>query len=764
MQNLTTEEDVRTKFVYDWLRKNGIQPSDIDLEHRVVFQIGHGQFESENKEGRFDLLVKSSSGKNLILFEVKAPNIEINEAAIDQAVSYARVLKGNMAPIVVVTNSKVFDIYCSLTKNKINNINIEQTNFGDFYCSGSDMNIARAEALSILSQDDYFIRCLCKHLSDTELSRLSGDITDFKKYCSDLYIPLEEKPESDLDMVLVKGPPQSGKTNYICNAFYEFSEAGRKSLFFRAKSIKKGIISYLKEHVTGYLDAAANTSEKVTNNIISRGDVTIFIDGLNEVSRNERDDIICDIERIAALNVSFVISCTDSFVHTIKVDSYNNPSDIFKSKKDRKVKELEIPPLNSEIYRDVISHYQKVYKTKEKPKQRLNSVNAVGKFYQLISSGYSAQDLDSEYKVLINILEEKCKSILEIEQLNAKGALLYLAQDQAENSSGLNESLFCEMLTGKKFGILPDAFKTIGILEIQHGFVEFYDETYRDILLIEHCIENSNQDDVIQRLSSFPNLSISYTCLFKYLCFHRPPTSKIFELELDIQIKMIETITSYIRSCELANSHIVGLLLDLLMSGIKNDLITPERAESVLIFIADICNKQGEISVDYVKTQYILGYCSNTIVLPCTYEFEEHPSGFYNGEYLSDSIYNYLGWLFNKYLIEGYEVIFTSNYINEIKLAKELHGEKIIRFLEQFYGHLIDHIFNYDSGYCSYGSYLSVEIEHFRESGSSEGLKEAFEMLIELKSLLSNTPVFDGLIDEINGEFSFNDYLGRKLD
>jgi len=764
MQNLTTEEDVRTKFVYEWLRENGIQSSDIVLEHRVVFQVGHGQFETEKKEGRFDLLVKSPSGKNLILFEVKAPKIEVNEATIDQAISYARVLKGNMAPIVVVTNKKTFDIYCSLTKNKINNLNVAQTKSGKFYYSDNNLEVARAEAFEFLGQDNYFIKCVCKQLSSSEINRLSGKLGSLKKYCRDLYFSLDDKPELDLDILLITGPPQSGKTNYICNAYYEVTESNGIGLFFRARSIINGIIPYLKENITTHLNSASNASEALTNKLISSSNITIFIDGLNEVPRRERDNIISDIERIVQLKVSFVISCTDSFVYTIKTDLYNNPSDIFKKSKTNKFFELKIPSLSTQTYNNVIAHYQKVYKTTQKPKQRLSSINAVGKFYQLVDAGHSPMNLDSEYKVLTKILDDKCRSIIEIEQQDSKSALLYLAQEMANNTTKVKETLFSDLLTGKKFALLPDSFKSHGILEVIDGFVEFYDETYRDILLIEHYSENRSREEVIYKLSTLPNIDVSFTCLFKYLCFYNIPAPQVFKLELDIQIRMIETIMSYIKNRDHTNNHIISLLIDLVINGIEHDLIAPERAESVLKFIADICIEKIEISVDYAKTQYILGYCCGTIIQPCSYEFEEHPIGFYNGEFSPNSMYNYLGKLFFNYLIEGSESIFTRNYRCEIKLAKELYGEKIFSLLEVFYSNLVDHIFNYDSGYCHYGSYLSVEIENYKESGSSEELRYAHEILLELKNLLPNTPVFDEMINEINRECAFNDYLGRKLD
>ncbi len=755
MQNLITEEEVRTKFVYEWLKSVGFQASEIELERRVTFQLGRGEFTLEKKHGRFDVLIKSSTGINLILFEVKAPEVKLDEETIDQAVSYARVLKGNMAPIVVITNSKEMKVFCSLSKRHIKDIDINKTMSGQFHFRDKDLEDAKSEAILSLSKDSYFLRCICEQLSSAELSRLSGHIQDSKKYCKELYIPLVKKPDACMNFILVSGPPQSGKTNYICNSFYEVINNKEKALFFRAKSIKKGIVPYLKDNVTGLLDSTTHTSEIITKKLISGNDITIFIDGLNEVSRSERDEIMDDIARIWDRDVRFVISCTDTFVSSIKYDCYDDFSDIFKNSETNKFFELRMPALNEEKYNTVISHYQQVYKTNQQPKLMLSTVNTVGKFYHLINSGHTPDDLDSEYKILRAVLADKCKIISQIEQRNCKSALLYLANTMANSTYGVSSSSFCNEFMGNQYSILPDSFKNSGILEVCDDLVEFYDETYRDILLIEqYSTMNIQHDEVLEKLSNFENSDISLTCTFKYLCFYNIPISTIFKLELNTQITMIESIISYIRNCKLANSHIMGMLLDLTLHGIKNNLISPIGAEEILYFVAEVCIEQHEISIEHCKTQYILGYCSSTIDLSSAYELEEHPLGFYNGQNFNTSIYNYVGLLFNNYLIDHSNIIFSRGYVDEIKLALELYNENALGQLEIFFSELIDYIFNYDSGMCAYGSYLNVEIDNFRESGSYETLVEAFQILLQLKDLLSNTSLFDDLIEKINGELS----------
>lgn len=529
MEGNITEEEVRTKVVYEWLRCRGIQERQIQIERKVVFQVGHGQSDSK-RFGRYDLLVQSKAGKNLILFEVKAPGIKITHDAIDQAVSYARILKGNMAPIVVVTNGTECEVYNSLTKENIGFIDISNIMSGGFHYAGNEYEMIKSEAISILAKDSLFINYICMELSRTEIERLSGDISSAKKHCNELYVSLGVEYDGCYDVLLVSGPPQSGKTNFLCHVFNELMLKGRNALFMRASTVRNGIVQHLKHSLVSYLNIAsdASTVDDVTCKILAGKNIVIFIDGLNEVKRLERDDIISEIERIIRQKVCFVLSCTDSFVRTIKTDCNNNHVNLFNlNREDLSFSELKIPMLDDKKYSEVIAHYQAAYKIRLNPRQRLSSINAIGKFYHLISVGYSVDELDSEYKVLEVILEDKCRIISEIEECDCKDALLFLAKNMASSTSRVKASFFSKALTGREFSALPDAFKVHGVLEVIDGFVEFYDETYRDILLIQDCHHNYDADSVIKVISEYPNKDIGDTCLFKYLCFYNIPASHI---------------------------------------------------------------------------------------------------------------------------------------------------------------------------------------------------------------------------------------------
>ncbi|MDN3474366.1 type I restriction enzyme HsdR N-terminal domain-containing protein [Pseudoalteromonas sp. APC 3355] len=752
MEHLITEEDVRTKLVYPWLRSKGFADQDIMLEKNITFQLGRGEFQREKKSGRIDLLIKSAkTGKNLIVFEVKAPEVIIDNHAINQALSYARLIKGNMAPVVVITNAQDTRAYCSLSSNLITELDVKKTITGEFHFQVKELEDLKSEAISNLSKDDYFLKCICRQLSAPELSRLSGKLADSKKYCQELYIPLVEKPDTNAHITLVVGPPQSGKTNYICNSFYEEINEKGFAIFLRAKSIKNGIIQYLKSNIIA-LNTNAPATELIVNKLLSTEGIKIFIDGLNEVNRHERDNIVDDITRIRNLGVRFVISCTDSFVSTVKYDCNNDFSDVFKNSETNKFCELRLVPLEEYDYENVINHYQKVYETNEKPRQKVSSINTIGKFYYLIKNGAEANELESEYKILTRILDEKCEIISQLEHIDCKYALLHLANSMAESENGVPSTLFCKELSGSAFSALPDSFRNHGILEICAGLIEFYDETYRDIIIIDQFSKILPPKQVLKKLVGLNNSDISLTCVFKYLCFYEVPTSIIFSLDIDIQSKVLESIISYVRNCQLASEYNIRMILDMTINGIKVELISEERAEEVLNFIAEVSIDQPEISIDHNKTQYILGYCSGSIVISSAYEFEEHPYEFYSSQNYGDTIYNYLGFLFNAYVLEDHKIIFNKEYAEDIQLAFKLYGNEALQPLDNFFSNLIEHIFCYDSMMCSFGSYLDVEIQNYRETGEYAELVDAYQILIDMKNLLSNTRSFDSIIEEIDGE------------
>lgn len=99
---LLSEDDIRTKVVYQWLKDCGFSTADIWIEYSINIRIGKG---IKTINSRADVLVKSTNGLNLLIVEVKRPDHPLDEQDKKQALSYARSLaEGGIAPFTILTN------------------------------------------------------------------------------------------------------------------------------------------------------------------------------------------------------------------------------------------------------------------------------------------------------------------------------------------------------------------------------------------------------------------------------------------------------------------------------------------------------------------------------------------------------------------------------------------------------------------------------------------------------------------------------------
>lgn len=90
--DLTPEEWVRQHLVHFLINEKQVSPSIIAIEK---------QFLLNNTKRRFDVLVYTSDLKPLIIVECKAPEVEINQSTVNQALRYNLELK---VPFVFLSN------------------------------------------------------------------------------------------------------------------------------------------------------------------------------------------------------------------------------------------------------------------------------------------------------------------------------------------------------------------------------------------------------------------------------------------------------------------------------------------------------------------------------------------------------------------------------------------------------------------------------------------------------------------------------------
>lgn len=390
MANIS-EEDIRTRIVYQWLRNRSIDVSQIQLETTFELRIGRGLFRVGSEQPttgtlrpRADILVKSIDGRNLLIFEIKAPDEPLNDAAKEQGISYARLLKdGGIAPFVVLVNGQETRVYNSITGEEVSGGHIVThaylTHGIPLGIDDDDLRIEALEQFVSLSAEN--ILAFCRNQIDYRMTLLrSEDPFSDKKYIPSLYVD-RTKPRETLNeliqlnrpVILVTGSPQIGKTCFVCNTVEQLLEAGQPCLFFPAISMKYGLLAEIQEDFGWILGSSEPSSfiARKLNRILERINqtLTIVIDGLNEVDVAFAHSLSEECRRIHTDRIRFLISLTNIAAERLLVDTRGNVGFIAEASnvsQIRSVKLIEVSPELSKGNVVTISQYsldeiEKVY-------------------------------------------------------------------------------------------------------------------------------------------------------------------------------------------------------------------------------------------------------------------------------------------------------------------------------------------------------------------------------------------------------------------
>ncbi len=113
-----SEDDVKFKFAVPYLENKGYSQELMEFNKSIKVQEGRKQ-----KTIFADIVVYIDKKKEspIILVETKSPQEILNKQAVEQAISYARLLP-KIAPLVLLTNSLQTRIYQAVTKNRIENL------------------------------------------------------------------------------------------------------------------------------------------------------------------------------------------------------------------------------------------------------------------------------------------------------------------------------------------------------------------------------------------------------------------------------------------------------------------------------------------------------------------------------------------------------------------------------------------------------------------------------------------------------------------
>ncbi|WP_306602393.1 type I restriction enzyme HsdR N-terminal domain-containing protein [Azonexus sp.] len=535
---LSSEEDVRTKLVVPWLQSLGFDDTDLRLEFsfkvrlgRSILTVGNGTAAKATSDspkasvfsGRADVLVKNPEGRNLLIVEVKAPHEKIDDLARDQGVSYARLLDGNIAPLVIVTNGPESVIFDTYTKERLDGQTIDiaaHCSTNAFFIGAKDLEL-RAEALeSLIAMSAENFLSFCEAQTAFRMRALySGDIHSGKKCISSLFVErggakervLKLLDEEKRRVVLIVGRPQVGKTNFICQFVRSRLRDGEPTLFFTAIGLTNSLLGELANDFEWGFGNAVDSHSILIRKISSvlrqlNKNLTIVLDGWNEANLQLARTIDSECERISCAQIQIVISLTSTAATRLLIAPSGNPaflaeeSDISAAlalllenepEKIPRGHDWSVVPLGNyspgevdEAYRVYASTYNV-----NVPKSHLKTAEPylLGNAMRLYENA-TLPDLLDEPKIVDETIRQKISRAIGLESYDVMTCLRTLAFDMFANGSPVPSDKVASIWNTSIAGKIPNGFFEAAILAMetnQHGYpsVDFYFGRERDFCI-----------------------------------------------------------------------------------------------------------------------------------------------------------------------------------------------------------------------------------------------------------------------------------------
>lgn len=535
---LSSEEDVRTKLVVPWLQSRGFDDAALRLEFsfkvrlgRSILTVGDGTAaratdnvsKASMFSGRADVLVKNLEGRNLLIVEVKAPHEKIDDIARDQGISYARLLDGNMAPLVLVTNGSESVIFDTYTKERLNGQTIDipaRCSAKSFVIGANDLEL-RAEALeSLIAMSAENFLSFCEAQTAFRMRALfSGDIHSGKKCISSLFVERRRAKERVLKLlddekrrvVLIVGRPQVGKTNFICQFVRSRLRDGEPTLFFTAIGLTNSLLGELASDFEWGFGNAVDSHSILIRKITSilrqlNKNLTIVLDGWNEANLQLARTIDSECERISCAQIQIVISLTSTAATRLLIAPSGNPaflaeeSDISAAlalllenepEKIPRGHDWSVVPLGNyspgeadEAYRVYASTYNVSV-----PKSHLKTAEPylLGNAMRLYENA-TLPDLLDEPQIVGETIRQKISRAIGLESCDVMACLRALALDMFANGSPVPTDKVASIWKTSIAEKIPNGFFEAAILATetnQHGYpsVDFYFGRERDFCI-----------------------------------------------------------------------------------------------------------------------------------------------------------------------------------------------------------------------------------------------------------------------------------------
>lgn len=320
MSGPTNEEEVKVQIVLTWLRAQGVGVDELSLESSFKVRFGtndvlvgagaHKQF----KRGRLDLLVHRR-GINLLVIEVKEPEVTLSDADRDQAVSYARLVHP-VAPFALVTNGSEFRLYDVLSKQLVSP---ERLRLAD----GTAIVLpdeTRLEALRLFfdwSPDNLVAFCRAQVARETR--HLYGGPNDLSAvYIPELHVRRQglidaalAPPSADAPLFVLVGESGMGKSSAMVDIADALASEGYPVLFFVGARMGGDVLDEVASEVDwayGNQRGSIDTLKCLAKNTGGKP-LVVMIDGVEDLPLPTKAQHLATLaRRVGPIGVRLVLS------------------------------------------------------------------------------------------------------------------------------------------------------------------------------------------------------------------------------------------------------------------------------------------------------------------------------------------------------------------------------------------------------------------------------------------------------------------------
>jgi hypothetical protein len=292
------EETVKNRHLIPFLERLGFDLSELSFEERFTVRIGRKTVGVSTATGILDVLVKRRE-ENLFLVEVKRQGEELTTDDRDQGISYASLLRP-IAPYVLLTNGDDFQLYSTLSKEKVS---------GDEISPGSDFTIALPQAL-VEEATSHFLGLSSSNLAAFSSSQVNEEIGPLlgsksepnRKFIPELFVRSKDFDEaiglfltgSKVIFPLI-GDSGGGKTCCICDFVVRRRVANHQPvLFYRGINLNGPILEAVVSDFGWTFSenlSAVSLVQRLTR-FTSEDPLLIVIDGIDEWEYESRPSVI----------------------------------------------------------------------------------------------------------------------------------------------------------------------------------------------------------------------------------------------------------------------------------------------------------------------------------------------------------------------------------------------------------------------------------------------------------------------------------------